>query len=461
MRGVIAVTGLAVCLASWARADSGLAPGVLVERVPLAAAPNESYALYLPSTYSPSRPTPILYAFDPRARGRVPVERFRAAAELYGWIVVGSNDSRNGIAVTDIVARLWDDTHGRLAVDDHRVYMAGFSGGARVASGIALASRGVVAGVIAFGAGLPNGGRVAKDARFVLFGGAGGDDFNLPEMRQLAADLDAASVPNRLEIWAGGHEWAPAELCTLAVEWLELGAMRNGTRARDDALVAQWARRDEERARQREAAGAAVEAAEAFDSLAEDFRGLRDTGEYAQAAARLRGSRAYKDALRAQRDDDRRQAQLANDLGAAIQQLIADPDGRLSALATLRRSIADLRRTSEKGGAGREAHVARRALSGAWIQALEASSALRTQKEYRRAAEALALAGEIRPLGAGQLYELARLHALGGQDRQALEALERAVEAGFRDAEALRTEPDLERVRRSPEFAALVDRARR
>lgn len=449
---------LAFILAASAGAADGLAPGVLVERVPLPGQPEESYALYLPSSYSPTRPTPILYCFDPRARGRVPVERFQAAAERYGWAVAGSNASRNGIGVTDIVRRLWDDTHGRLAIDERRVYMTGFSGGARVASGLALAARGLVAGVAAFGAGFPPGARAGKDVPFVLFGGAGRDDFNLPEMRQLAADLDAAAIPNRLEIWEGGHEWAPPELCTLSLEWLELSAMRAGTRTKDDALVQRWALRDEERARRQETAGALVEAADAFDSLVEDFRGLRDTSTYAQAAARLRGSRAYKDAVRAQGIDDGQQARLMDDLGTAIQQLMGDEDGRLAALPRLRGTISSLRRASEKQD--REGHVARRALGGAWIQALEASSSLRARKEYRRAAEALAIAGEIKPLGAGQLYELARLHSLGGQERPALQALERAVESGFRDVEALRSEPDLDRIRRSPGFAALVERAR-
>ena len=91
---------------------------------------------------------------------------------------------------------------------------------------------------------------------------------------------------------------------------------------------------------------------------------------------------------------------------------------------------------------------------------MRASSALRAGKGYRRAAEALVLAGEIKPLGAGQVYELARLHSLGADERPALPALRRAVESGFEDADALQTEPDLDRIRRSPEFAALVDRAR-
>ena len=75
-------------------AADGFARGVLIERVPLAANPEESYALYLPAGYSPDRPAPILYGFDPRARGRVPVERFQAAAERYGWVVVGSASNR-------------------------------------------------------------------------------------------------------------------------------------------------------------------------------------------------------------------------------------------------------------------------------------------------------------------------------------------------------------------------------
>jgi predicted esterase len=437
-----------------------IARGVLVESVPIAAHPQETYALYLPSTYDPSRPAPILYAFDPRARGRVPVERFQAAAERHGWILVGSNASRNAIAVADIVARLWDDTHARLAIDPRRVYMTGFSGGARVASGMALRARGAVTGVIGFGAGLAAGVRVEKGASVLFFTGAGEDDFNLPEMRALAADLEAAAIPNRLEIWDGGHEWAPAAVCALAVEWMELRSMRAGARTRNDGLLDEWFRRDLDRARQREAEGALMEAGRAFAAAAADFEGLRDVTEAAQAAARLRGSRAYGDAVAAAGADDDRQRHLMGELGTNVQQILGDADGRPAALMRLRASLISLRRAAERDDRGREGRVARRTLSGVWAQIWEASSGLRGRKEYRRAADMLALAGEIRPLGAGPLYELARLHALAGDDGSALRALERAVAAGFRDADAMGQEPDLERVRRRPEFAALVERAR-
>jgi hypothetical protein len=66
----------------------------------------------------------------------------------------------------------------------------------------------------------------------------------------------------------------------------------------------------------------------------------------------------------------------------------------------------------------------------------------------------------MRRLAAGQLYELARLHALCKQDAQALKDLAAAIEAGFRDAEAMAKEPDFDRLRKRPELSALVERAR-
>jgi len=115
-------------------------------------------------------------------------------------------DGRPEIRSTQIddvafLTALLDQVEKDYAVDPKRVYVTGFSGGARVASGMGLASRDQVTGVAAFGAGLPNGARLPKEAGVLFFAGAGLDDFNLPEMRQLAADLDAAAIPNRLEIW--------------------------------------------------------------------------------------------------------------------------------------------------------------------------------------------------------------------------------------------------------------------
>jgi hypothetical protein len=58
--------------------DPGVPRGEVVERVVCRADPASSYALYLPTAYDATRPWPAVFALDPAARGKLPVERFRA-----------------------------------------------------------------------------------------------------------------------------------------------------------------------------------------------------------------------------------------------------------------------------------------------------------------------------------------------------------------------------------------------
>ena len=80
--------------------------GTVVDKVACQANPAESYALFLPSNYSADKKWPILYAFDPGARGKIPVTLFKDAAEQYGYIVVGSNNSRNSEPAGAIINNL-------------------------------------------------------------------------------------------------------------------------------------------------------------------------------------------------------------------------------------------------------------------------------------------------------------------------------------------------------------------
>jgi len=186
---------------------AALPPGQVIEKVQCERNPAVSYAVYLPSNYTDDRAWPILYCLDPVARGRVPVDRFAKAAEAEGFIVVGSNNSRNGPIepVRESIAATVDDTHTRFKIDDRRVYAAGFSGGSRVALGWAL--NGSIAGVVACGAGFTGG--TPKNAKFPVYAAAGTDDFNYYELYQLSLDLQKSGIPNRFAEFSGGHEWLP------------------------------------------------------------------------------------------------------------------------------------------------------------------------------------------------------------------------------------------------------------
>ena len=122
--------------------------GTVLDDIRCAESPEQSYVLYLPSGYTAERAWPVIYCFDPAARGHAPVERLRIAAERFGYIVAGSNNSRNGSWEASAAAAqaMIHDTRTRFAIDDSRSYAAGFSGGARASCEIA--TRWHLAGVL-------------------------------------------------------------------------------------------------------------------------------------------------------------------------------------------------------------------------------------------------------------------------------------------------------------------------
>src|ERR1700724_3512568 len=109
--------------------------GQIIDDVRCGDDPAQHYSLYLPSNFTPDRMWPIILAFDAGGRGRRAVERYQVGAERYGYIVAGSNNSRNGPwkRSLDAARALTADVTGRFPVDLQRIYTAGMSGGARVA----------------------------------------------------------------------------------------------------------------------------------------------------------------------------------------------------------------------------------------------------------------------------------------------------------------------------------------
>ena len=70
--------------------------GIIVDTIKCKKNQKFSYALYLPDHYNPIIKWPVIYIFDPAARGSLAVKNFKQAAEQYGYIVACSNNSRNG-----------------------------------------------------------------------------------------------------------------------------------------------------------------------------------------------------------------------------------------------------------------------------------------------------------------------------------------------------------------------------
>jgi tetratricopeptide (TPR) repeat protein len=463
--GVAFVTLLVLLSATAQRAGAEeLARGQVVERVVCKADSQQAYALYLPSGYTAEKRWPILYAFDPGAQGQVPVELFREAAEKYGWIVVGSLNSRNGPMKVSIDASnaLWNDTHARFSIDDRRIYTTGFSGGARVAVWVAYLCNGCAAGVIACGAGFhtqiaPTPKTQASTIPFAFFATVGTDDFNFGELKQLDDVLGEIGLPHRTLTFEGGHMWAPKELCARAVAWMELEAIRSGRRPKDESLIADLWARELERARSLEEAKKLYDAYTAYSALVADFRAFRDVTEFERKLARLRELDTVKLALREEKDQIKRQQDLTREL-LSFQERRRDIEARATAYGDFKRALDELRRQAREPEDSIARRVARRTLHDVFAFYYEsAGNLIQRRKDLPLAVANLEIATLIAENNPQVFYELASAYALNGEKKKALEALRRAVEKGFKDIAQLNDSQALEPLRKEAEYRKILE----
>jgi len=211
-------------------------PGKLVERIVCSQNPSYSYALYLPSYFKPNGSFPAIIVFDAHARGKMASNRFIAAAEKFGYIIIASNNAKNGLQEIDnVVNTLYMDVLAIPGLDKTRIYTAGFSGGAKVAASTAI-YKGGVKGVIACAGGMPETGQELT-RKFDFLGIVGLNDFNYHEMKTLDKALTDNGFTSQLFTFDGMHEWPSAEMLEDAVEWFELMAMKRKEIPTNDNLV--------------------------------------------------------------------------------------------------------------------------------------------------------------------------------------------------------------------------------
>lgn len=229
-------TALSAVLAGWTAvlaagtASADLVPDSTTDPVACADRPGETYALYLPPSWSLDRAAPVVYVLDVRGRGALALEPFRPAAARLGFVVASSNTSSTGVEASRNAASLdamWRDTHARLRLDPARRFVAGFSGTARFAALAGLAYKGGIAGVVGAGAGFPAEVPPRPGMPFAYFGAVGDEDFNFAEMRALDRRLDEIGAPHRVVVFGGGHRWPPPEVVGEALAWL--GACASGS----------------------------------------------------------------------------------------------------------------------------------------------------------------------------------------------------------------------------------------
>jgi len=254
-----------------------------------------SYAVYLPKSYTPSIKWPVIIAFDPHASGLLPVEKYKDLAEKYGYIIMGSNDSKNGQDMNTsaiIMDAMMGETQLRYSIDTSRVCVMGFSGGARIAIILGFFMGGP-SGVIGCGAGFPQTTqRAAYRPDFIAM--VGNSDFNMTELVNLDKQLDELKFPHAFIMFNGIHDWPPTEVMEKGFIWNEFCAMRKNKIKKDNAMISTYIQSQQRVMENDKATGDALSLQAHLTNMIRFIDRLRSTDDYKRQLTAIESSAEYQ-----------------------------------------------------------------------------------------------------------------------------------------------------------------------
>jgi len=456
------ILGIFLIHSAFCQENTDLPAGEVIESVICRSDSNQSYALYLPSAYTPEKLWPVIYAFDPGARGKAPAESLSVAAEKYGYIVAGSNNSRNGPwerAFSSLNA-ISADTDERFSLDPDRIYTTGFSGGSRAAAAVAMIS-GQVAGVIGCGAGFSEKYPPNPVVNFVYIGLVGKGDMNYLEMHSLAVLLDRYEITNAIRVFEGGHQWPSESLFLDALEWLEIQAMKRKQIPLNDSLISELYHKNFKKAEQLEANQRLIEARDLFASLSRDFHGFLDVETVRNHEERLRNLPAVLQEQTLEEKLTGTERELRKKYYDALNRLDLDyyrEKVRLKTRDWWTEERQSLLRDMERAQTEEERWMIKRVIDQIWRNSVSRAMSYQREKLLLNAAAYLEIWTLIQPDQAYPFYVLAALLAAADQRVHAMQALENAYERGFHHVEMLENEPDFDSLRDMNEFRQFKER---
>ncbi len=437
--------------------------GKITQKVICLSEPAQSYALYLPLEYTPEKKWPILYALDPGARGSLPLEQYKVAAEKYNYIVVGSNNARNGPwepIVRSIIA-IWNDTNARLSIDQKRIYVTGFSGGSRAASLFSKIIKRPIAGIIGCGAGLASMLKTEEIAPAFYSGVVGIEDFNYEEMLTLDKQFDKHNISHRFFVFEGAHSWPPQDVCLRVIEWLEILGMSKKIRPSDVELIKEIYEKELTTADTLEASGQILQAVSDYEAIASTFKEWQATDAIEAKIEHIKKNKEYKRLLK--KEKKRRDKELFQ--RTKFRRILTQIENDKSPYQNLDNILSDLglniliRETSKKKNLNDSA------LDIRILHRLEIDSSGKgwdylRKNDHKRAIlffEIAARAGIRSHRRLYSYYGLASAYSLSKNSKQALKNLKLAVECGFEDIAFLEQDERLKFIRETPEFQKILE----
>lgn len=428
------------------------ATGIIIEKVICKKDTSLSYTLYLPKNYSNKQNYPVLYAFDPQGKGKIPVELYKNLAEQNNYILIGSNNSKNGNSWDQskaIADHLFSDSQNRLSINPKRIYLLGFSGGARIANALTV-SNGSISDVICCGASNPSINIQDPRSNYTFLGICGTSDFNYIEMGKYdMIGLAGRNVKHTLLEFEGKHEWPNETIMREAFLWLELNAMRTQKIPLNDSLIKNIYTSAIQKVEEEKNKGKLYEAYNSvkkqitfldglipLDSLYNIYNELKTTPEI---------DKGLKLKERLWKDEEKLQQYYIN----ALQK---------ENLSWWNKEVSSINREIKNGSDKNKANIYKRIFSYlSLISYMQTTGALK-EKNMPAAKFFSEIYLLVDATNNEAHYLKANISAQEGDKKTALQFLDNAVKNGFNDASRLKNDIAFKTINTSNEFKLIIER---
>lgn len=408
-------------------------PGQIEDTVVCQPDRSQSYALYLPSNYTPDKKWPIIYFFEPAARGSLPVKLYADIAEELGYILACTHNSRNGSYDRSFTAAdaIFLDTESRFSIDFDRVILSGFSGGSRLALTLAVISKAAY-GVIGVGAGQPPtpAYMVNEKKAFKYVGLVGARDMNYLEHKALNSHMNSINMNNLLLVSTLTHAWADPDDFRMALLWMQ----EDYNRFQEDIRTKIEAQKD--------------------SIPLSDVLALRQLVNDQSVDP---NAKPIKKALKEENKLFKKEQQLKN--------AITDSMNAAFRVATLNnpsydwviRKVQKLKAQKVKSDNLQDKMMIDRLLNYIGAICYESGLRMKSQGFIQKAIVAIAIWEVTYENEVYAHWLKARVYAAGKNTSEALNHLEAAIKSGKVRKESLYREPDFERLHKDPRFKEMID----
>jgi hypothetical protein len=188
--------------------------------------------------------------------------------------------------------------------------------------------------------------------------------------------------------------------------------------------------------------------------LRTDLKGLHELSEVANRIAGLEGSNRLRSSLEEVRKLEKLERRYIKDF---IKEFFREKPKKK--LDWWQDKLDDIARMGKKKEDPQYQLLVKRLREFVWRNGWERSWVASEAGEYERAAYLAEVAVLIRNDASPLLYRLARMYALSNQPDKALDNLEKAIDRGFNDLEAIKTEPAFSAFHGRPRFKDLLSKA--